>query len=299
MRLSVALITLARAFAGIGPCDIFSSGGTPCVAAHSLVRALFGVFNGSLYQVKRLADNATRDIGVLTTGGFVDATAQDVFCVGSPCVVQRIYDQSPFGNHLDIAPPGEAHKSYDNPVNATRHPITASGHAAYAAFFEGGMGYRIDVTAGVAKGNDPETLYMVTSGTHVNAGCCFDYGNAGAPGEDSAAATPCALAPSIHTNTNRRNASESQRATTRLRVTAQWKQFTLALAKSGDVSVELRVTPPLTRLFIRCPISTPTSADGSGPGPWVMADLENGLWGTGCGRWGSFFPAHFRLLFGM
>ena len=33
------------------------------------------------------------------------------------------------------------------------------------------MGYRIDETVGVAKGNDPETLYMVTDGTHVNEGC--------------------------------------------------------------------------------------------------------------------------------
>lgn len=40
------------------------------------------------------------------------------------------------------------------------------------------MGYRIDNTTGVAKGNDPETLYMVTSGRHINDGCCFDYGNA-------------------------------------------------------------------------------------------------------------------------
>eukprot|EP01084_Bolivina_argentea_P047550 87622_1 len=35
------------------PCDIFASGGTPCVAAHSTVRALFGDFNGPLYQIKR------------------------------------------------------------------------------------------------------------------------------------------------------------------------------------------------------------------------------------------------------
>ena len=40
------------------------------------------------------------------------------------------------------------------------------------------MGYRIDKTSGVATGNAPETIYMVTSGTHFNAGCCFDYGNA-------------------------------------------------------------------------------------------------------------------------
>ena len=39
--------------AGTGPCDIYASAGTPCVAAHSTVRALFGAYNGRLYQVRR------------------------------------------------------------------------------------------------------------------------------------------------------------------------------------------------------------------------------------------------------
>lgn len=181
MRAASFIMSLLCAVASQGPCDIFAIEGTPCVAAHSLVRALFGVYNGNLYQVKRLSDNATVDVGVLSAGGFVNAGTQDAFCSGSQCVVQRIYDQSPYANHLDIAPPGGAHKAYDSPVNATRYPITASGHAAYAAYFEGAMGYRIDNSTGVAKGNEPETLYMVTSGTHVNGGCCFDYGNAGEP----------------------------------------------------------------------------------------------------------------------
>ena len=43
--------------AGTGPCDIYASGGTPCVAAHSTVRALFGSYNGNLYQVRRSSDN--------------------------------------------------------------------------------------------------------------------------------------------------------------------------------------------------------------------------------------------------
>ena len=54
----------------------------------------------------------------------------------------------------------------------------------YAAYFEGGMGYRIDKTSGVATGNDPETIYTVTSGKHFNGGCCFDYGNAETNNDD-------------------------------------------------------------------------------------------------------------------
>src|SRR6478609_987936 len=45
-----------------GPCDIYAEDGGPCVAAHSTVRALYGGYNGPLYQV-RSAANATRDIG--------------------------------------------------------------------------------------------------------------------------------------------------------------------------------------------------------------------------------------------
>ncbi len=55
--------------AGTGPCDIYASGGTPCVAAHSTTRALYGAYNGPLYQVRRSSDNTTRDIGVLSAGG--------------------------------------------------------------------------------------------------------------------------------------------------------------------------------------------------------------------------------------
>ena len=35
------------------------------------------------------------------------------------------------------------------------------------------MGYRIDKGNGIAKGNDPETLYAVMGGKHYNGGCCF------------------------------------------------------------------------------------------------------------------------------
>ena len=62
----------------------------------------------------------------------------------------------------------------DSLVNATRAPITISGLKVYSAFFEPGMGYRIDNTTGIAKGNEEETLYMVTSGKHFNDGCCFE-----------------------------------------------------------------------------------------------------------------------------
>ena len=50
-----------------GPCDIYSRAGTPCVAAHSTVRALFASYAGPLYQLKR-ADGATAKISVNADG---------------------------------------------------------------------------------------------------------------------------------------------------------------------------------------------------------------------------------------
>jgi len=36
-----------------------------------------------------------------------------------------------------------------------------------------GYGYNVDVTSGIAKGNEPESIYAVMSGTHYNDHCCF------------------------------------------------------------------------------------------------------------------------------
>ena len=49
--------------AGAGaPCDVYAAAGTPCVAAHSLTRALFGAYGGRLYTVQRASDNKTADV---------------------------------------------------------------------------------------------------------------------------------------------------------------------------------------------------------------------------------------------
>ncbi len=63
--------------AGTGPCDIYASAGNTCVAAYSTVRALYGAYNGSLYQVRR-SDGATQNIGVLAAGGYANAAAQEL-----------------------------------------------------------------------------------------------------------------------------------------------------------------------------------------------------------------------------
>ncbi|MEU9985441.1 arabinofuranosidase catalytic domain-containing protein [Streptomyces sp. NPDC048045] len=57
--------------------------GTPCVAAHSLVRALCSSYGGPLSRVERAFDGAAADIGLSAAGGYANAAAQDSFCSGT------------------------------------------------------------------------------------------------------------------------------------------------------------------------------------------------------------------------
>ena len=142
LLLGTLLAPLSSAAAAEGPCDIYDAApeGTPCVAAHSTVRALYGSYHGPLYQLRRASDNTTLDIVTLSPGGYADSASQDKFCGASACHIWKIFDQSPKMNHLDIAPPGGAHREEDAPVNATKESLMVGGHKVYAAFFEGGMG---------------------------------------------------------------------------------------------------------------------------------------------------------------
>ncbi|MFI5586263.1 arabinofuranosidase catalytic domain-containing protein [Amycolatopsis sp. NPDC051758] len=206
-----------------GPCDLYAAGSTPCVAAHSTTRALYGSYNGALYQVRRSSDNTTRDVGVLSAGGVANAATQDSFCSGTTCLITVIYDQSGRGNHLTQAPPGgfsgPAAGGYDNLANATAAPITIGGQRAYGVFVAPGTGYRNNNATGTATGDQPEGMYAIFDGTHYNGGCCFDYGNA------------------------ERNSRDNGNGT-------------MEAIYFGNIKVW---------------------GYGAGNGPWIMADLENGL----------------------
>jgi hypothetical protein len=202
-----------------GPCDIYAEDGGPCVAAHSTVRALSATYSGPLYQVRR-ADGATQDIGVLSPGGFASSASQEVFCGSDACTISILYDQSGYGNHLTKAPPGGAKQTPGNEADAKALLLAISGRSVYGLHSPPGVGYRNNNTVGTATGDNPETIYMITSGDYYNGGCCFDYGNA------------------ERSSTN--NAEGAMEAV----------------------------------YFGNCEIWN----IGGGPGPWVMGDLENGLW---------------------
>ena len=159
------------------PCDIYAAGGTPCVAAHSSVRALYSSYNGPLYQVKRTSDKVTKDIGVLTQGGYANAAVQDSFLGGKPGTISIIYDQSPQGNHLKASPVGGWLYVVANESNAADTSIQMNGHKVYGVYTKRGGGYRNNQATGIATGSKPESMYMVASGKSVNDSCCYDYGN--------------------------------------------------------------------------------------------------------------------------
>ncbi len=144
-----------QAAAATGPCDVYGAAGQRCVAAYSTTRALFTNYAGSLYQVTRSSDNASTNIGLLSTGGIVNAAT-----------------------HLRVSG-GFNGQGVDSPARATAVPITIGGRRAYAIDIEPGQGYRHPApSSGVAVNGQPEGMYMVTSVEHVNSGCCFDFGNA-------------------------------------------------------------------------------------------------------------------------
>ena len=215
-----------------GPCDIYGAAGTPCVAAHSTTRALSAAYTGPLYQLKRVSDSRTLDIGVVQpvsspvpdAGGYANAAAHDTFCANTICVINVIYDQSGKGNHLRQAPPGPqfpgpAKGAFDTQPIADMAPITISGHKVYGVYIMPGMGFRDNDATAIAINDEPEGIYYVIDGTHYDSGCCFDYGNS---------------------STNGRAVGTGTMETTYFGTATAW-------------------------------------GTGNGPGPWIMADMEAGL----------------------
>src|SRR5690349_129826 len=228
---------VASAFTGAGTaqaatsmsCDIYASGGTPCIAAHSTTRALFGAYSGRLYQVQRASDQQFLDVSVVSAGGVANAAAQDSFCANTSCTITKIYDQT--ANHNDLPTSwggfwkGPGPNGADVGADAKALPVTVGGQKAYGVKVTQGVGYRVDNARGAPTGSRPGGIYMITSSNYVNQWCCFDYGS----GENS------------HTDTGNATMNAIEWGT------ACW--------------------------FGNC----------VGSGPWVEADLENGMYHTNTG----------------
>jgi non-reducing end alpha-L-arabinofuranosidase len=181
---------------------------------------------GPLYQLAR-GDGTTQDIG--SVDGYADGAAHAAFCGEDECVYKIVYDQTGRGLHLTESPPGSANAQPGDPAEAMDLPVLINGRNVYGILIRPGMGYRAacnecpyppDTTTGLATGDDPQTMYMVSSQEDLINGCCFDYGNA------------------------ERTANND-----------------------GNGTMEA--------VYLGLGVIWGT---GTGAGPWVMADLENGLY---------------------
>jgi hypothetical protein len=128
-------------------------------------------------------------IPATTVEGYSNACEHRAFCEGMECTITKLYDQAAHAsgpqNDLEPSPKGGAKPTPGKPVNAMDLPVTINGHEAYGMLFRPGMGYRAGCTGcntpigtDLATGDEPQTLYMISSQSDLLNGCCFDYGNA-------------------------------------------------------------------------------------------------------------------------
>ncbi|MGD0837917.1 MAG: arabinofuranosidase catalytic domain-containing protein, partial [Polyangia bacterium] len=288
----------------VGPCDIYQNATppTPCGAAHSTVRALYSSYGGPLYQVQRASDQQTKDITV-GPGGFANSADQDSFCSGTTCTIPIIYDQSPNGNHLRVTwfsnwlPKGAI------AANATDAKITVGGHTVYGIKHESatnsGVGYRTGTqlpgTASVTKGSttvtftDPQTLAANVPLMFVaELPSCSTYN---CPMFLTAAAITAATTVTLQTaysgpsssstvvwNENTTgvatgDAAESMYSVFDAKVFGQWCCFDYGSAEMDGVD-----DGSATMEAISWAADTQFGQSGGGNGPWVGADLENGMY---------------------
>jgi hypothetical protein len=173
------------------PCDVLEGAGVECVSAHSTVRVIVSGYTGPLYQLCKgnavagpsSCQGETKNIE--SVNGYADVETHEAFCGGAPnCTITTLFDQSGQGNDLEPAPRGGAKPTPDLPADASALPVSIHGHSVYGILIEPGIGYRtgcsgcnIKTGHGTAVGDEPQTMYWVTSQHDLVNGCCFDYGN--------------------------------------------------------------------------------------------------------------------------
>jgi hypothetical protein len=168
------------------PGDIAASAGTPLVAAHSMMRALFAAYDGKLFQVRRASDSKTQDIGPASAGGAVDLTALRSFCSGTTCSVSMLYDQTGNANHLPQATAAnQPAVMYWSTSDGANWPMAVTMNHQW-------LRNRTQTTK-IPKGAASQTEYMVVHGGYFNGGCCYDYGNMESTVHDDGAGTMSAL----------------------------------------------------------------------------------------------------------
>jgi len=287
-----------------GPCDIYQGANTPCVAAHSTVRALYGAYAGPLYQVQRASDKSTKDIPV-GAAGFADTTVQDTFCMGTTCTIPVIYDQSPNGNHLRVTWFAYWLQNGGNPASATAAKISVGGHAVYGIKSGTNVAYRtgapLSGTASISKGSATVT-FSTAQTLPANTPLLFAANAKDCPSNSwpnncnfkayfTAAAVNASTTATLTASYSGTSSSS----------TAVWNVATKGVATGDQAEAEYSVFDGKTYGQYCCfdygnseisgidegnatmeaiswGADTQFGQSGGGSGPWVAADIENGMY---------------------
>lgn len=195
-----------------GPCDIYKTANTPCVAAYSTVRRLLSTYTGPIYQVRKGGPSPNtgsggelKDIPILPNG-FADAAAHEAFCGTETCTFATLYDQSGQGNDLTVAKRGcygcsnpqnqcnsctDSACEDDHETDASK-TITVGGNTVFSLHMDVQQGYRNNGTGwptdappaqGMPVGNPAagQGVYMVAEGKarrpDAATACCWNFGN--------------------------------------------------------------------------------------------------------------------------
>jgi hypothetical protein len=290
-----------------GPCDIYQAANTPCGAAHSMVRALYSSYTGPLYQVQKASDKSTKDI-MVGPGGFAKSSDQDSFCSGTTCTIPIIYDQSGNENHLRVTFWAYWLMSGGNPANANAAKITVGGHTVYGIKNGSNVAYHsgapLSGTASVTKGSStvtfssPQTLPANTALLFVDntKDCPMNSypNNCGYKANFTAAAMNAAT-----TVTLTANYVGSSYSATRV-----YNASTKGLATGDEAEAEYTVLDGKTYGTLCCfdyggaemtgfdegnatmeaiswGATNQFGQSGGGSGPWISADIENGMYEGG------------------
>jgi hypothetical protein len=289
-----------------GPCDIYEAAGQPCAAAHATVRTLYAAYPGPLYQVQRASDKATKDI-MVGDGGFADMAAQDSFCSGTTCTIPIIYDQSGNGNHLRVTWWAYWLRNGGKPANAKGQVIKVGGHSVTGIVqtaFNLDVGYRTgEKLAGKASVSKGSTTVTFTSPQTLpaNTPLFFAANTADCP-EDSFPdrcffkAFRTAADITNATTVTLKNAYDGTASSS----TDVWNHATKGMPTGDDSQAEYMVVDAKRSSQYCCfgygnaELSgwdegnatmevchfgsiTQFGQSGGGSGPWVGADLENGI----------------------
>jgi len=227
---------------GTGPCDILGAAGNPCVAAHSTVRALYGAYTGNLYQVCK---------GSFAAGpNSCKGTTMDIGVVTGGYANAMAQDMFCTGGSCTIS------IIYDQSPNGNHLKPTPSGGGAVASADNPASATALPTTL---NGNKVYGVYINT-GMGYRAGC-----------------TGCGVAKATGTATG-------DQAETEYMVTSQnGKQNGNSEGccfDYGNAETDLHDdgAGTMEAVYFGGGVAWGTGSPGSRTsGPWVMADLENGI----------------------